>query len=243
LGKKKNMKIDRHTGNAAGKYSGTIETGISRLMIMYSYAGGIAELDACKLSLSLASKNFNGTVIPELSIAQLADIAGTLDGVRFDDIAGTGVIFSIPVSLGGAFSNTEGVLSYAIQGANVGSVIELWAIDDLKKEEDFISITAVGTQAGVSKTVPVRDCIYCFLNPSDLTRVKLTYAGNKSIEYTTLELQEIARVTNPVQKVTEAGALTCGYDALMGINTVEAVEIELTMVNGNPVYLLKQINK
>lgn len=232
--------VGTHTG--ATSYSGSIESPTARLYIFGDSATAISTLNAVKLTLTQATKRKTGTLIPELTFDILADIAAYIDGVIYEDATAFYKKFSIPVSLGGSYDLEGGALSYTLTGATAGDTIKVYAIDDAKRELDYIEIVPLGCIAGSVKTIDAVNCAYFFADPTNVTRLKVTYANGTAIEYLGEEITEIARVMNPVHKGTLAGLFTMGFGTLAGMNIMDAVNLEVNLTANGTVYLVKHLS-
>lgn len=231
--------LNTHTG--ATSYSGSIDSPIARLMIDADSISSLATVTSPKLTLSQSTKRKTGTLIPELTFAVLADICGFIDAVYYEMTATFRIIFSIPISLGGAYDPEGGSLSYTISGATAGDTIKVYSIDDAKRELDFVEITPVACLAGGVKQIDVRDVKFLFIDPTNITRIKFGYANGLSIEYVGAEISEICRIVNPVHKVTDVGVLTPGYGTLGGINVIDALTADVNLTVAGTVYVFKHL--
>jgi hypothetical protein len=229
--------IGTHTG--ATSYSGTVEQPIARLLIDADSTTALATVTAAKLSVSIATPTKTSNIIPEMTFAQLADLAGFIDAVYYELTAQFQIKFSIPLSLGGALNLGGGSLQYNITSATAADTIKVFAIDDAKLENDYIEIVPVSCPANAVKIVDVVKAAYFFIDPTAVTKIKVNYATGRSPEYTGDEIQEIARVVNPVHKVTNAGVMTAGYGTLAGLNVIDATSIEVQASSLQVGYVLK----
>jgi hypothetical protein len=228
--------VGDHTG--AVSYGGSVESPIARFHIKGT-AAAVATLLATKLTISQATKRKTGTMIPELTLSQLADIAGFIDAMILK--SATTLEFSLPISLGGAYDLEGGSLTYNLTDATAGDVVKIYAIDDAKRELDYIDIVPIGCTAGGVKSLDAIYGTFMFIDPTNLTRIKIIYANGLAIEYLGAEISEICRVVNPVHQVTDAGVLTSGYGTLGGINIVDATKVEVTLTAAGTVYMVKHM--
>lgn len=231
--------LGTHTGAVA--YTGSIDSPVARLMIDADSTSALATVTAIKLTLSQATKRKQGTLIPELSLAILGDICAFIDAMYFEMTATFRIIFSIPISLGGAYDPEGGSMTYTLSNCTAADTIKVYAIDDAKRELDYIEIIPVACLAGGVKQLDVRDTKFLFVDPTNITRIKFTYATGLSIEYVGAEIQEICRIVNPIQKVTDVGVLTPGYGTLGGINVIDAVNAEVNLTAAGTVYMFKHL--
>lgn len=231
--------LGTHTGQTS--YSGNIDQPIARLLIDADSTTSLATVTAAKLTLSQATKRKTGTMIPELTFAQLADIAGFIDAVYYQMTAEFRIKFSVPISLGGAYDLEGGSLTYNLSNCTAADTIKVYAIDDAKRELDYIEVIPVGTVANNNKNVDLTMGAYLFIDPTVLTRIKINYPGGISVEYVGEEIQEIARILNPVNKVTNAGLITPGYEALSGVIVRDAVSAEIQFSSATTFYVLKHL--
>lgn len=235
------MKINEHSGLA--KYTGTIETSVARLLLIIK-AASMAELVNVRFTAGLTSKKFTGTILPELSIDQLADVAGTIHGMSYCTTEAGKVVFrfSVPISFEGCYDNSDGIITYSLQGCDPATEYAIYTLEDPKMSSDFFTVTKVGTQVGSAKPINVIDCVYLFVDPSKLSRIKVSYANSKQIEYSPEEVTELARLTNEIQSVDKtSGNMTAGYNVYCGLNVVDAIEVEVTMTTADDILVLKHI--
>jgi hypothetical protein len=231
--------LGTHTGQVA--YTGSIDSPIARLYIDADSATALGTVTAAKLSLSQATKKRTGTIIPELPFSVLADIAGYIDAIYYQYTATFRIKFSIPIGGGPAYDPEGGSLTYNLSNCTAADTIKVYCIDDARRGQSYIEIVPIACLAGGVKQI---DCTYAnwlFIDPSNLTRVKVNYAGGLSIEYVGEELDEIARLVNPVHKVTDAGILSAGTITNAGLNIQDAVSCEVNLTAAGTVYLVKQL--
>lgn len=231
--------LGTYTGQVA--YSGSIEQPCARILIDADSAAALANVTAVKMTLSQATKRKTGTLIPELSFAILADIAGFIDAVYYEMTATFRIIFSIPVSLGGAYDLEGGSLDYSLSGCTAADTIKMYAIDDAKRDLSYMEITPVSCNAGGVKTLDTSNVNFLFVDPANLTRIKISYVSGLSIEYLGEEIKELARLVNPVHKVTDAGLITAGYSGVAGINVIDAATVDITLTALGLVYVVKHL--
>lgn len=231
--------VGTHTGAIA--YAESIESPVARIMIDADSTTALATVTAVKMSLTQSTKRKTGTLFPELSFAILADIAGFIDAIYYEMTATFRIIFSIPISLGGAYDTEGGSLSYVLSNCTAADMIKVYAIDDAKRELDYIEITPMSCPAGGSKTIDVTQCPFFFMDPTNITRLKINYRNSVSIEYLGEEIKEIARLVNPVHKVTDVGILTAGYSGIAGINITDASTVEVTATVLGLCYVVKHL--
>ncbi len=233
--------VGTHTG--ATQYSGSIESPIARLYINADGAA-MADINGAKLTVTQATKKRTGTMIPELTLSQLGDIAGFIDGIIDEDTTLFTKTFSIPISLGGAYDMEGGALTYSLTNCIATTTFLIYAIDDAKRENDYIDIVPIGCAAGGVKTLDAMYGTYLFVDPTNLTRLKLIYASGLAIEYLGAEIMEIAKVVNPVHSLsgaTAAKVLKPGYGTLSGVNIMDAVQMEVTLTAAGVVYMVKHL--
>lgn len=231
--------VGTHIGAIA--YTESIESPVARIMIDADSATALATVTAVKLTVSQSTKRKTGTLFPELSLAILADICGFIDAIYYEMTATFRIIFSIPISLGGAYDTEGGSLTYTLSNCTAGDTIKVYAIDDAKRELDYIEIIPVSCPAGGVKVVDVVQCPYFFMDPTNITRLKLNYRNGVSIEYLGEEIKEIARLVNPVHKLTDVGALTAGYSGIAGVNVIDATTVEVTAAALGLCYIVKHL--
>lgn len=231
--------LGTHTG--ATVYSGNIEQPIARLLIDADSISALATVTAPKLTLTQSTKRKTGTLIPEMTFANLADICGIVDGLYYQMTATFRIIFSIPISLGGAYDPEGGNLTYSLSGCTAGDTINVYSIDDAKRELDYIEITPVGFGAAGLKSMDAVMAAWFFVDPTNLTRINIKYPNGLNIEYVGAEIMEINRVLNPCHKITDAGIITAGYGTLAGINVKDAVSCDVTLAAAGTVYVLKNL--
>jgi hypothetical protein len=231
--------LGTHTG--ATTYSGSIEQPIARLLIDADSATALGTVTAPKLTLTQATRRKTGTMIPEMSFANLADICGIIDGIYYQMTATFRIIFSIPISLGGAYDLEGGNLTYSLSGCTAGDTITVSSIDDAKRELDYIEIIPVGFGAAGLKSMDAVFAKWFFIDPTNLTRIVVKYPNGLNVEYTGAEIMEINRVMNPCHKITDAGIITAGYGTLAGINVGDAVACDVTLAAAGTVYVLKNL--
>jgi hypothetical protein len=232
-----NTLVGTHTG--ATSYAGSIESPIARLVVFGDSATAISTLNSVKLTLTQSTKRRTGTIIPELTLDILSEIAAFMDGVIYEDATAFTKYFSIPISLGGAYDLEGGSLTYTLSGCTAGDTIKVYACDDAKRELDYINIIPIGVLANAVKVVDCLNGAFLFLTASQITRVKVNYPNGVSIEYVDEEIKEIARCVNQVQKVTLAGLCYTGFGTLIGMNVIDAVSVEINMTTLGTVYLVK----
>jgi hypothetical protein len=231
--------LGTHTG--AATYSGSIEQPIARLLFDADSTTALSTVTACKLTLTQATKRKTGTLIPEMTFANLADICGIIDGIYYQMTATFRIIFSIPISLGGAYDPEGGNLTYSLSGCTAADTINVYSIDDAKRELDYIEIIPVGFGAAGLKSMDAVQAAWFFVDPTNLTRINVKYPNGLNIEYTGAEIMEINRVINPCHKITDAGIITAGYGTLAGINVRDAVGCDVTLAATGTVYVLKNL--
>ncbi|HUX55771.1 MAG TPA: hypothetical protein VMV77_02280 [Bacteroidales bacterium] len=231
--------IGIHTGQVA--YGGSIESPVARIMIDADSATALATVMAVKLTLNQATKRKTGNMIPEISFAVLADICGFIDAIFYEMTVEFRIIFSIPISLGGAYDLEGGSIGYVLSGCTAADTIKVYAIDDARRELDYLEIVPVSCPAGGVKVIDSVFGEFLFVDPTNLTRVKINYANGVGIEYLGEEVKEIARLVNPVHKVTNAGLLTAGYSDVSGINIRDAVTVDITLAALGLVYVVKHL--
>jgi hypothetical protein len=231
--------VGTYTGGAA--YSDSIDAPIARLMIDATSNTALATVTATKLTVTQATKRRQGTIIPEIALGVLAEICGFIDAVYYQMTATFRIIFSIPISLGGAYDPEGGSITYTLSNCTAADTIKVYNIDDAKRELDYIEIVPIACKAGGVTQLNVRDSKFLFTDPTNITRLKFTYASGLSIEYMGAEIAEIARIVNPVHKVTDAGLLTAGSDAIAGINVIDAVQADVTLTADGLVYMFKHL--
>jgi hypothetical protein len=217
-----------------------VESPIARLLIDADSTTALATVTAVKLTVAQATKRRTGTLIPELTLAILADIAGFIDAIYYEMTAEFRIKISIPISLGGAYDLEGGNLMYTLSGCTAGDTIKVYGIDDAKRDLDYIEIVPVACLAGGVKVIDCTNVKFLFVDPTNVTRCKLNYNG-VGIEYVGEEIQEIARVVNPVHKVTNAGILTSGFGTLAGIIVADALSAEMNLTSAGTVYVVKHL--
>jgi hypothetical protein len=232
--------LGSYTG--ATNYSGSIDSSIGRLMVDATSATALATVEGTKLTLSQATPRKSGTLIPEISFLILAEITAFLRGIFYQFTATFRIIFSFPISLaGGAYDPEGGSLSYHISGATAGDTIKVFSIDDPLKTLDYVEIVPVACLAGGVKQLDLRESKYIFVNPTNISRVKMVYPSGVSVEYVGDEVQEICRLLNPANKITDAGLITCGFGSVGGIEVSNAVSAEVTLTGNGVIYMVKHL--
>lgn len=231
--------LGTYTGGTS--YTDSIDAPIARLLIEAKSNTALATVTGSKLTLSQATKRKQGTMIPEIALGILAEISGFIDAIYYELTATKEIRFSIPISLGGSYDPEGGSLTYTLSSCTAADTIKVYNIDDPKRELDYIEIVPVALQANGVKQLDVRDSKFLFCDPTQITRFKFTYVTGLVIEYVGAEIMEIARIVNPVQKATDAGLLTTGYLALVGINVIDAVQVEVTLNANGIVYMFKHL--
>lgn len=226
-----------HTG--AVSYANTINVPVKRVLV-FGTAAAIATLLATKLTIAQATKKITGTICPEMTLSNMADIAGFIDALIWK--SATVLKFSIPISLIGAYDLEGGSLTYNLTNCTVGDVIKIYAIDDLKRSFDYMDITPIRCDAGGVKTIDCTNAKFAFVDPTNITRVKVSYPGSLgSREWVGEEIAEICRVVNPVHSVTDAGVVVPGYGTLGGINLIDAETMDLTLTAAGTVFIYKHL--
>jgi hypothetical protein len=225
------------TFNGATSYSTQISSPMARLMFLATYTTNISELNAAKVTLTKSGISGGETILPELNFAQICDMAGSIDALVYVDATAKTVAVSLPISMGGSYFVNGNDWNLQLSGCTTTNTFKIFAIEDDSHESDYISVKQVGCLANAEKTYTTGSAVMLFINPTQITRIKLMYK-NRTVELTSEEVAELARVSNPVQRVTLAGALTAGYDVLAPLNIKGTEQIALTMnTNCNPLVL------
>jgi hypothetical protein len=235
-----NTLVGTHTGSTS--YSGTIESPVARILIFGDSATAVSTIDSVKLTLTQSTKRKTGTIIPDISLLTLGEIAAFIDGVIYEDATAFYKYFSIPISLGGAYDLEGGSFTYTLTGCTAGDTIKVYAVDDAKRELDYIDIVPVGVMANAVKVIDCLNGAFLFLTAAQITRIKINYPNGVSIEYVDEEIREIARCVNQVEKITLAGLAYTGFGTYCGVNVIDAVSVEVNMTTLGTVYLVKHMD-
>lgn len=231
--------LGTHTG--ATSYTGSIDGPIARLLIFADSTTALSTVTGAKLTLTQSTPRKNDTMIPEMTLGNLADIAGYIDAIYYQLTAGFAIKFSIPISSGDCYDTEGGTITYTLSNCASADTIKVYSIDDPKRSFDYINIVPIACLAGSIKILDVASTAYAFVDPTNVTRVKVNYRNGISCEYVGEELMEIFRVLNPVNKVTDAFLLTPGYEVIGGINVIDAVSMEFNLASNGTVYLVKYL--
>lgn len=228
------MLIGTHTGTTA--YSGTIESSFARLFIVGTWNAADTEITAAKLSLSKSGRE-NKTMIPDMTLGALMDLAGGLEGMVYYDAANKQISFSLPLSFGGALDLSMESIMYSLSNCTAGATYEVYAIDDAVLQNDFFDVTPVSMTGSGSKEFTQPNIAYVLADLSKIGKITLQYPGRR-VEYPAAELKEIARLNNNVHKVTALGVLTPGYGTYALINVRGAGYMKIDQTTTDVVYLV-----
>jgi len=227
------MLIASLTGSTS--YSLQITNPVARLMLTGTYVTNVSELNNTRFTLTKSGSNGAVTVWPELTFTELCDICGAIDALIYLDATAKKVFISFPISLGGTFFEDQNDFNLSISSAIAGNTWVINALEDNNIESDFVIVKKIGCLADSEKLHSTGLGVLMFVNPAQVTRVKLVYP-NRTVELTADEIRELSRVNNPVHQVTLAGALTAGFGTLAMLNIKGTMQVSLTMsANSTPI--------
>jgi len=235
------MLINTHTGAVA--YNGTINQNLNQLLFEMVWGAAITELENTVLTLGINGR-VSETLIPALTLSQLAEISAFMDvnGYKHVNTTGKNISFAVPMGFNDSVDLEGSTLTYSLTGAAAASNIKVIAIDGNTASRNILKITSVGTKLNAEFNQPCANAKYLFVTPTTITRIKMRYSNGKTVEYSADELQHIARNHNPIA-VNILGVIVGGSNSvLMGVNLSDVVSMDILASQVATYYMVEEIS-